>query len=405
MYIVGLDTPWLQSPFLLHRRRIRRREDIARLRAYGVQQVTIDPTRGLDVVPPSAPTAVSLTPPAAPVALEPPAPSVASVPPPPLQPASPGPELALVRAVHTEAMAAVQSLFEGAKTGAPLNIGVAREVVQSLLATVLSHQAMLVGLIHIRQFETNLYAHSINVSLLALMLGTCQGLDQESLTCLGMGALLHDVGQVYLPLNLVRKPRLYTVYEQRLMQTHPRLGARLLAQNPAVPAEVCRIAAEHHERADGSGYPQHLDGTALLPMSQMVAIADAYETMLTHRQGRPPLLPAQAIKELYQHGRNHEFDLGLVEQMVHCLGIYPIGSLVELENGERGIVIGENPAHALRPVVRILWDPMQRLYAQPVTINLDAPDAATPPRTIVRVLDPVAEGCDITAYVREGVSA
>lgn len=406
MYIVGLDTPWLQSPFLFHRRRIRRSEDIARLKAYGVQQVTIDPTRGLDLVTtPSLPPAGPLTTPPLTQEPEPPATPIAAAPQTPQQPGLPVPDLALVRAVHTEAMTAVQSLFEGAKTGTPLNIGAAQDVVHSLLETVLSHRAMLVGLIHMRQFEANLYAHSINVCILALMLGACQELEQETLACLGMGALLHDVGQVYLPLNLVRKPRPYTVHEQRLMQTHPRLGARMLAQDSHVHADVCRIVAEHHERDNGSGYPQSLSGAGLLPLSQMVAIADVYETMLTHRQGRPPLLPAQAIKELYKHGRTQELDLGLVEQMVHWLGIYPIGSFVELDTGERGIIIAENPAHALRPVVHILCDPTRQLYAVPMTVNLDAPDAATPPRTIVRVLDPVAEGFDIAAYVQEGTRA
>ena len=131
-----------------------------------------------------------------------------------------------------------------------------------------------------------------------------------------------------------------------------------------------------------------------------MAIADVYETMLGTREGRPPLLPAQAIKELYQQGRA-QLDLHLVEKMVRCLGIYPVGSLIELNTGERGIVIAVNPGKALQPVVHILWDQTHQRYATPVTVDLAAPDADAPIRTICDVLDPTAEGYDIATYFSE----
>ena len=139
------------------------------------------------------------------------------------------PDLVLARAVHTEATTAVQSLFEGTKTGAPLNSAAAQEVIHCLMETVLSQHEALAGLIHMRQFEANLYAHVTNVCIFALMLGVMQDFDKTMLACLGMGALLHDVGQVHLPRNLVRKPGLYTAQEQRLMQAHPHLGAMMLS--------------------------------------------------------------------------------------------------------------------------------------------------------------------------------
>jgi cyclic di-GMP phosphodiesterase len=185
------------------------------------------------------------------------------------------------------------------------------------------------------------------------------------------------------------------------MQAHPHLGATLLSQTPHIPEEACRIVAEHHERWDGSGYPLGLHGAALSPLSQMVAIADVYETMLGTRTGRPPLLPTQAIKELYQQGRAQQLDLGLVEKMVRCLGIYPVGSLIELNTGERGIVVAVNPGKALQPVVHILWDAAHQRYATPVTVDLAAPDADTPLRTICEALAPTAEGYDIARYFTE----
>ena len=398
MYIVGLDQSWLQSPFLFHRRRIGSYEEIARLKAYGIRRVTIDPTRGLDLVETLPQPAEGLGEDKGGGGRE-----LDNLRPHPCgRPrVSPLPDLALARTVHTEAMTAVQSLFEGTKTGAPLNSAAAQEVVHCLMETVLSQHEALAGLIHMRQFETNLYAHVINVCIFALMLGTMQDLDKTVLACLGMGALLHDVGQVHLPRNLVRKPSLYTAQEQRLMQAHPHLGVTMLSRTPHMPEDACRIVAEHHERLDGSGYPQGLGGAALSPLSQIVAIADVYETMLGTREGRPPLLPAQAIKELYQQGRAQQLDLHLVEKMIRCLGIYPVGSLIELNTGERGIVLAVNPGKALQPVVHILWDQTHQGYATPVTVDLADPDANMPIRTIRDVLDPAAEGYDIVTYFSE----
>jgi HD-GYP domain-containing protein (c-di-GMP phosphodiesterase class II) len=185
------------------------------------------------------------------------------------------------------------------------------------------------------------------------------------------------------------------------MQEHPRLGATMLAQTPAITPETCRLVAEHHERLDGSGYPQGLRGAALSSLSQTVAIADIYETMLGNRAGRPPLLPAQALKELYQCGRLQQLDLHLVEMMVRCLGIYPVGSLVVLNTGERAVVIAANPANVLRPVVRLLGEQQPWGGVPPVLIDLAAPDTG-PSRSILQALDPATAGHDVAMRWQEG---
>lgn len=188
------------------------------------------------------------------------------------------------------------------------------------------------------------------------------------------------------------------------MQAHPQLGATILARVPHMPAAVCQIVVQHHERLDGSGYPDALRGDAVLPLSQIVAIADVYESMLGPREARPPLLPAQALKELYRHGRAQQLDLGLVEKMVRCLGLYPVGSLVELNTGERGIVTAVNPSDALRPSVTVLWNAVQQRYAPPLLVHLSLPNTEEP-RVICQVLDPVAEGYDLAMTLEASTQA
>jgi hypothetical protein len=137
----------------------------------------------------------------------------------------------------------------------------------------------------------------------------------------------------------------------------------VLSKARGIREECRRIVLEHHERLDGSGYPAGLKGLAISPLSEIVGIVDMYDAMLSGREGRPSLPPAQAIKELYKHGLKGHCDRGWIERTIRCLGIYPVGSLVELSTGERGVVLAVNPVDALRPIVKVIWDAAGRAYA------------------------------------------
>jgi len=202
---------------------------------------------------------------------------------------------------------------------------------------------------------------------------------------------LHDVGHTRLPRNIYRKQSLYTEQERRLVQQHPYLGAAILAKATELHEESCRIVLEHHERLDGSGYPKGLRGLQISPLSEIVSIADMYDAMLSSWEGRPPLAPAQAVKELYKYGLQGLCDRRWVERVIRCLGIYPVGSLVELSTGERGVVTAANPADALRPTVKLILDAKLLPYATPTLVNLAAPPEHELERSILRALDPNKE--------------
>jgi putative nucleotidyltransferase with HDIG domain len=310
-------------------------------------------------------------------------------------------DLVVARAVRDEAMTTVASIFEGVRTGTPIPGAAVKHVVGTLIDSLLRRHDALMSLIHTRRFEANLFQHAINVCVLALVIGERQRLDRQQLESLGIGALLHDVGELRLPQNLLRKSGVYTEAERRLMQQHPRLGAVILAQSDDIPEVARRIVAEHHERLDGSGYPLGLQGNDICPLSQIVGIADVYDAMFSTRGWRPPLSPVQAVKELYQYGHTGQFDLGLVETAIRCLGIYPVGSVVELSTGERGVVVGVNPADALRPVVQVIWDAARQPYPTPLVVHLSAAGTETPARTIRRVLDAAKEQLDVASYLEE----
>ena len=277
--------------------------------------------------------------------------------------------------MRTEAITAVQSIFEGVKTGTPISSAVVQETVQTLIAQILHRHDALLSLIHIRQYDTNLFAHAVDICVFALVVGKYQGFDKQRLEHLGIGALLHDVGYLRLPRNLLRKQGVYTTQERRLMQQHPRLGVMILAQTDTLHEDVQRIVLEHHERVDGGGYPARLRSLEMSPLSEIVGIVDTYDALLSVREDRPPLPPHQAMQELYKYGLQGQHDRRLVERVIQCLGIYPAGSLVELNTGERGIVTAVNPENVLRPCVKILWDASQQLYPVPVLVDLRPPAA------------------------------
>lgn len=374
MYVIRLDRAWPEYSSLASKHRVESHEDIAFLKQHGVLQVTIDPTLGKDTL--------ETTPEEPPRELAPLA-----------------REFAAARAVRAEAMTALQGIFEGVRTGAPIDSPALKKTVYTLMDTILRRYDPILSLIHMQRNDISMFTHAINVCVFALVVGKNQGLNRSQLEYLGIGAMFHDVGELRLPRNLLRKPEPYTDQERRLIQQHPQLGVSIVSQSDDVHEESRRIVLEHHERIDGSGYPGGLRGMEISPLSEVVGIVDVYDMLLNGREGRPMLLPSEAIKELYHNGLTGHMDRGWVERVIRCLGIYPVGSFVELSTGERGIVEAANPADALRPSVRIICDTAQQPYPTPIVVDLAAPHTNHPERTILRALDPVKDNCSVGAYL------
>jgi HD-GYP domain-containing protein (c-di-GMP phosphodiesterase class II) len=376
MHIVTLDRPWAEVVGWQQRNRIECPEDIALLKQHGVQRVTIDPTLSVLSSPEEEATVPTRT---AGVASPRPATAATSV----LEA-----ELARAHTVRSEAITVVQSIFEGVKIGAPIRSEAVREAVQLLVGKILHGHDALLSLAHIRQYDANLFTHSVDVCVFALVVGKHQGFEKVRLEHLGMGALLHDVGYLRLPRNLLRRQGVYTAPERRLMQQHTRLGTMILSQTTTMHEDVQRIVLEHHERVDGSGYPAGLRSLEISPLSEIVSIVDTYDALLSSREDRPPMPPAQAIKELYKCGLQGQYDRRLIECVIQCLGIYPVGSLVALNTGERAVVIATNQGNTLKPTVKILANAAQQPYPEPFIVDLASAGGMTPERHILRVIDP-----------------
>lgn len=389
MRVVRLDQPWWRTPFWRHRFTVRTGEEIARLKASGVRQVVVAADEASD--------SASLVRTGA----EPPAAS--SPDPPPPSPASPAldREVNLVREVRREAVSLVNRVFERMKSGWPPDVPLLQRVVDGFFAQLFNRPIASLTLIQLQQMKRvnrDMFGHAVDVCALSLIVGKAHGLDEPSLYALGLGALLHDVGELRLPQNLFQKPGALTDQERALIELHPRLGLAMLRETTDLPDGARSIVGDHHERLDGSGYPNGLRGGQCTTLAQLVGIVDVYDAMASGRDGRPPLLPSQAVRQLYHLGQRRHFDSALVERMIQCLGVYPFGSLVELNTGERAVVYSVNPEERLKPAVKLIAGADGRPYDPPFIVDLSCQDGAGPVRLITRVLDATQEGVEVARY-------
>ena len=398
VYVIDLDRSWFQTRFYFHRRLIRNAKDIEELKRQGIREVVIDTARGADV---EAPLADPL-----PEAVEADPREKASPPPPETRPASQTEvalrplteELEAARTIHAEAMGEAQKIFDGVASGSPVNSSAATKVVTDLLGSIARSPEANLLLTQMRRFQNDLFAHAVNVCVLCLVFGTLEEFNSE-VSALGLGALLHDVGKTRLPRNLIRKTDLYSETERKLLEQHPKIGAALLEPSENIPKLAQRIVVEHHERIDGLGYPFGAKASQIATFSQIVAIIDAYDDMLTGRK-LAPLQPLEVLRQLYLQGNSGVFDQGLVERVIRCLGVYPAGSLVELNTGERGIVIAANRNDSLRPTLRIISSREGLALANGPIVSLVETDTGSAERRIIRALDPGKERVNPLAYLK-----
>jgi HD-GYP domain-containing protein (c-di-GMP phosphodiesterase class II) len=406
MFVVSLDQSWLRTPFFFHRRLIKSAEEVERLRSEGVREVVIDTALGMDVdrEPPPAAEAVDAPaddrrPQTAPMQAR----SARTLSAAELAFRPLVQELHTAQTIHEEALAAAQSIFDGTRGGAPVKFEVAEKIVTDLVGSISRSPEASLLLMQMRRFQRDLFTHAVNVCVLSLVVSTLENLEADA-TEFGMGALLHDIGETRIPRNLVKNREEFTEPERRLMEQHPKLGALLLEQSGSMPALTRRIVLEHHERADGSGFPRGCASAEMSFLSQIVAVTDTYDYLLSGR-GQTVLQPNEVLRQLFMQSNAGAFDRGLVERIIRCLGVYPIGSLVELNTGERAIVVAANRSDALRPTVRIITSYTGAIQSHGPLVSLVDAVGSAPERRIIGALDPGRERLDPMAFMKWSAAA
>lgn len=205
----------------------------------------------------------------------------------------------------------------------------------------------------IATYDSQAYVHAINVAIYSLFIGLSLGYSQSMLVDLGLGAILHDIGEIFVPESILDKPGILLPEEYEEMKKHAEIGHKILARQHELSYFVAHCAFQHHERLDGSGYPRGLKGDSIHSFAKIIAVADVFDALVMDRPQRRGMLPADAMEYLYSRV-DVEYDMTIVAMMSRRVSIYPIGMEVKLSDGSVAIIKDANPNFPTRPIVRII---------------------------------------------------
>jgi putative nucleotidyltransferase with HDIG domain len=248
----------------------------------------------------------------------------------------------------------VANLMAGMLVGSEEALANARKTVMDMADTFLGDTDASVHFINIKEKEESIHNHSLNVTVLALMLGRKVKLTPDQMHELGMGALFHDIGKNRIEKKVLKKRGALTRAEIELIQLHPRYGVEILTHK-GVPQGVLRVVLEHHEDYNGEGYPSGLRGDKINPLARIVRIVDIYDNLCNNPDSEKSMTPYEVLSYMFTKRQNH-LDMDLLSEFIRCMGIYPPGTVVRLSNDEIGIVISINPENPLKPSL-LLYDP------------------------------------------------
>jgi putative nucleotidyltransferase with HDIG domain len=388
MLIEQLDRSWLSTPFFRHKMAITSHQQIAQLKACGVQTLVVridaeevreSPALEQDLTDDSNVPVVEET-----------------VSTPSIVPFEE--ELATARQVYQAAKIVIQDAMHDTRLGRAINVDAVRTVVVDMTDSVFRNPDALSSLSRLKRFDEYTFYHSVNTALLAMSLGRSLGFDRSMLHLAGVGTLLHDIGKTKIPLDVLNKPGRFEAHEMEIMKQHVLRGVEVLASTTDLGDSYVQPALEHHERVNGAGYPHQRAQKDISQFGLITAIVDIYDAMTSDRcyhKGQPA---HQALQLLYRLSLEGHLDPTLVQQFIQVVGVYPVGSVVELNTGETGIVKQVNHEAPLAPVVLLVKSAGNTLLSQPIEQDLSRNDN-TPLRNVKAVLHPHQTGIDPTNYL------
>ncbi len=277
-------------------------------------------------------------------------------------------EVRAARPLIEETCGLVQQQMQDVRNGRSLDTPATQECVENLTESILRNPDALVCLSALKKRDEYTYLHSLSVCILSISLGRYLGLPRETLLELGFGAFLHDIGKMRIPDSVLNKPGPLTDEEMEIMRKHTEFGIEIVDGSERLPTSSRNVIYSHHERLDGSGYTEGVAGGQIHPLTHIVSVCDTYDAMISDRPYKKACSPLSATAELYRT-RGRLFDPDLVRQFISCIGIYPVGSLAELNTDEVGVVIAPGEER-LRPKLLVVLDEEHQQLKRPYEINL-----------------------------------
>ncbi len=287
---------------------------------------------------------------------------------------APAADVATIRRLYTDGVSIARALWEMTQREGIPDPYQAKAVVDSLAQAVAQNRTALMALTALKDYDNYTFTHMVNVSILVMAQARSLGIDGALLREFGLAALMHDIGKVRTPLEVLNKPDKLTDAEFAIMRMHVVDGAEILRRTPEMPALAPVVAFEHHLRLDGTGYPVGVKRTSLNLGTMLCSISDVYDAMRSQRayQGA---YPTDRILAVLQRSDGVHFDQHLVRRFSQLMGLYPPGNMVRLDTGQIGVVVRTFAPDPRRPRVRVIIDPGGGRLSRPFDVNLWDVDA------------------------------
>jgi len=355
MYVSKLDRPWLETPFLFQGFYVETEEMLLELRRH-CEFVYVDVTRSDDSSrrrePKGAVLASRKSEPGRGSAKAKPAPAADDA---HAATAVLKEELARARDAHAAADRVIADVYESVRAGGDVDASGIHRALDPMIESIMRNEDALSWLVRMKRKDDYIYSHSIASAVWSLVFGKHLGFGAAELHVLAMGAVFMDVGKTKIPTELLTKSETLTASELEVMKGHVAHGVAIVEKIQGIDGRVVDVVRCHHERYNGTGYPRGLSGEEIPIFARMAGIIDAYDAMTTPRPYAKPLSPYDATRQLGKLSAV-EFPAEVVEQFIQAIGVFPVGTLVELNTGEVGMVIAQNRVRRLRPKVLLLLD-------------------------------------------------
>ena len=308
-------------------------------------------------------------------------------------------DVAAIRRLYSDATNLASSVWDMAKSEGTPDPKAARALVDSLAQAVAANRTALIALTALKNYDNYTFTHMVNVSVLTMSQARTLGIDGAPLRELGLAALMHDIGKVRTPNEILNKPDKLTDAEFEIMRMHVVDGAEILRRTPEMPAMAPVIAFEHHLRNDGTGYPFGAKRGSLNLGTQLCGISDVYDAMRSQRAYQQAF-PSDRILEVLRRNDGHQFDQNLVRRFTQLLGIYPPGNLVRLNDGAIAVVMAVHAPDPFKPRVKVVVTSRGERLESPLEMNLwEALPEAPGPKSVTASLDPAEYSIDPLTYL------
>ena len=278
-------------------------------------------------------------------------------------------ELIAAKKLHTKTKEAVVSLFKDVRMGNALKLDGAVSLVDELNQSIIRNPSALICLSRLKTADNYTYLHSVSVCVLMIALGRQLGMKDDMLKQAGIAGLLHDIGKVFIPDEVLNKPGKLTDEEFNIVKMHPVKGWEFLKDSGEVSDLILDVCRHHHERVDGMGYPDKLSGEALTLFARMGAVCDVYDAITSNRSYKKGWEPVESIRKMAEWKNGH-FDEVVFHAFVKTVGIYPTGTLLKLKSGRLGVVTDQSKKSLVKPIVKVFFSTRSNMHILQEIVDL-----------------------------------